>query len=141
MKSTCNYKQPICFLSAECPNAVDLAIILDSSLQVGSESNFNSLKQFVQDIVDSFTVATDVARIALISFSDTASIEWDLNDFTSAAQLSQQIDNLDLDSTSNSNIAQGIQVTHEDLFTAGRGDRANVPNVAVLIAASRATIR
>lgn len=124
----------------ECVNAVDIALILDSSSQLGGESNFNVLKQFVSDVVSNYVVDASAARIALVSFSSTATLRWSLLTHGSVSALQQAVSSLRYEN-GQSNIAAGLQLARESVFTAAGGYRSNVPNIAILIAGSSANVR
>lgn len=62
-------------------NTVDLVIVLDTS---GSMLGFlDTAIQFLKDVIGQFEISFDETRIALITFSNQARLEFDLVRYTS----------------------------------------------------------
>ena len=58
---------------------MDLAILVDTSGSI-SKRNFGRLLRFIQDIVRGFTISEEGTHIALIEYSNIATIQLNFND-------------------------------------------------------------
>ena len=81
----------ICANFVECPNrGIDLAFVLDSSGSVG-EANFALERELVSSVVQRFDVGLDATRVAVISFSGFAVINFNLGNFSTQEDVLQAV--------------------------------------------------
>ena len=109
--------------------------IIDSSgsIKDADPGNYDLLLQFVTDIVDGLTIGPDNTRVGVIVYSNTASIHFHLNTYYDKTSVQDAIRNLDtLYIGGNTNTSGGL-LTLTQVFSPANGDRADAPNVAVLI--------
>ena len=82
--------------TVECDTAglrLDLVFIIDSSASIGS-SNFNSLKQSIENIVTPLTISRRGTRVAVIQFSTDVSLLFNLNAHEDKDSLLEAIRNI-----------------------------------------------
>ena len=72
---------------------LDVVFVLDASGSVGS-INFERMKDTVENIVSSLTIGEDKTRIAVVVFSDFATLIFNLNSFTEKDPLIDAIRNI-----------------------------------------------
>lgn len=79
---------------AGCKNVhYDLAFILDTSSSVGKE-NFEKVRQWVANLVDSFDVAPDKTRVAVVRYSDRPTTEFSLGRYGTPEEVKQAARNI-----------------------------------------------
>jgi uncharacterized protein YegL len=78
-------KEPAC---AE--KAVDVIFVLDGSSSVGPK-NFTVAQNFINGIVDKFNVSPEGVKIALLQYSTSPRIEFNLNDHKTKKQVQQAV--------------------------------------------------
>ncbi|CAD5113578.1 DgyrCDS2741 [Dimorphilus gyrociliatus] len=74
-----------------CSALVDVALVLDSSNEVGL-NNWNNVKQFAKSIVENIDVAPDRNRVSLISYSEIPKIEHKFSDSQEIHSIYSSID-------------------------------------------------
>ena len=77
-------------LHAGCENNVDMVFVLDQSGSVG-RSNHGLAIQFILNIIQFFSIASDATRVGFVAYSSSSHIEFDLDRYTSANQLTNRI--------------------------------------------------
>lgn len=81
-----------------CTGKVDLTILIDSSSSIcgGAEScrEWDSIIQFSKDLVDSLTIGPSDSRVACITISDKAYVEWNFKQYTNKTSLSSAFDSV-----------------------------------------------
>lgn len=93
--------------------------------------NWQSILQFATRIIDKYTIGPDDTRVALVVFSYSATIEFDLNTYTDKQKLKERILATPY-VNSYTNTFEGLRKMRE-AFSFSRGDRADVPNVAIVV--------
>ena len=82
--------------TVECDTAglrLDLVFIIDSSASIGS-SNFNSLKQAIENIITPLTISRTGTRVAVVQFSTDVSLLFNLNAHNEKNSLLEAIRNI-----------------------------------------------
>merc|ERR1711981_197058 len=74
--------------------AVDIVFVLDGSSSVGPR-NFTVAQNFINGIVDKFSVSAGGVKIGLLQYSTSPRIEFNLNDHTTKAAVKQAVDNVE----------------------------------------------
>ena len=125
---------------------VDLVFVLDSSGSIrdnnpsdGSYDNYALVLQFVRRIVESLMIGENLSRVGMVIYSNTAFNYFYLRTYFDRNQMIQVI----LQARyigGTTNTAQGIFYAREQQFTAGQGDRPNVPNVMIVITDGRSSV-
>ena len=117
-----------------CYTNVDVFIILDSFSSIGEES-YKIAKEFVADIVNGFTISENNTRVGLVIYSNTAHIEFDLNDSFDQATILYKIRNIPhlKQDTATLNLTtatvEAIMLMVNNGFTEARGARP--PHLAI----------
>ena len=68
----------------------DVVFVLDASGSVGS-SDFQTMLQFVNDLVDDFDIGTDLVRVGVVKFASSVYPEIDLHDHSDKSALKNTI--------------------------------------------------
>jgi len=94
-------------------NGADVVFVVDASDSTGFD-NFQRMTQFVGQLVqtldiDSVSSGPTISRVGLVTFSDTAVLQFHLNRYTTKASLLQAVNVPYL--TGSTNTAQGIRFT------------------------------
>ncbi|XP_056013502.1 cartilage matrix protein-like isoform X2 [Ostrea edulis] len=115
----------------QCSAQVDLIFALDSSTSVGND-NYDKMKDFVKKFLHSANIDGGEVRVGLVSYSSLVTVEFQLNSYTTKADVFAAVDNIPWRYGS-TNTADGLQTIHEDMFTEGNGDRPGVPNICIIM--------
>lgn len=128
-------------ISPACRRATvaDIVFVVDSSTSI-SQENFLRVKSFLYTLVSSLDVGSERIRIGLAQYSDDTFQEFLLNEYTSKAEILEQIQNLPY-RTGASNTGKALDFIGKNYFTASAGSRAekNIPQVTVLITDGEST--
>jgi collagen type VI alpha len=120
-------------INSTCNNGADIVIMLDASGNVGY-SNFNTLKEFLVNLVSQFDVEGGKIRVGLLTFSSTINLQFNLNKFTDRLSMFAAIRNTSYTSGSaTSDIAAGLNLARTSMFTASAGDRTDFPNTIFIV--------
>eukprot|EP00064_Thunnus_orientalis_P000105 superscaffoldBa00000005_g105 len=126
--------------SAEgCKNVhYDLAFILDTSSSVGKE-NFEKIRQWVANLVESFDVAPDKTRVAVVRYSDTTTTEFNLGKHRTLEDVKRAARNIRY-LGGNTMTGDAISYTTTNIFTERNGARPiakGIQRVAILLTDGR----
>ena len=108
-----------------------MVFLLDSSTSI-TEPNFEATRVSVAAVLQDFAIDAGLARVAMVSYSDDVSVHFFLNEFSSSDQIMEAITRIPY-IYGTSNLAIAYKVIKSQVFTQGRGDRKNIPNVLVVI--------
>ncbi|XP_068694949.1 matrilin-4-like isoform X2 [Montipora foliosa] len=118
-----------------CPFAIDLAFLLDASWSTGP-SNFQTMKESVNKIIDHFHVSDEGTHIGVVSFSDEANTELRFTDKQEVTKIKASV--LAIKNRNGSTRTdKGLLKCRLSLFSAESGTRANVPRVLLVITDGR----
>merc|ERR1712226_866698 len=111
-------KEPAC---AE--KAVDVIFVLDGSSSVGPK-NFTVAQNFINGIVDKFNVSPEGVKIALLQYSTSPRIEFNLNDHKTKESVKQAVKNIDW-ILGDTHTALALRETHNSMIAPAlrAGDR------------------
>lgn len=112
----------------------DIVFVVDASGSIKDmgAGNWDLILQFIRHLADSLNIGTDGVRIGLVVFSLHAENHFYLNQYFDKPSLDTAILNTPY-FHSFTNTSGGLYRMMHEQFTAERGDRADVPNIAVLI--------
>ncbi|KAM6935984.1 collagen alpha-6(VI) chain-like isoform 1-T2 [Lycodopsis pacificus] len=123
-----NMSDIFCIKSA-CEKA-DLVFLLDQSGSI-NKSEYNIIKNFTTDLVNSFDVSEDFVHVGLAQFSDVPKHEFDLNKYFHKEDCISHIQGLE---HKGGNTYIGKALDHiKDYFEVSRGSRRESPKILVLI--------
>ena len=113
----------------ECTKQMDLVFILDLS---GSLSNLYDLSiEFMTTVIYGLPMHAGRARIALITYANSAKVEFYLNTYQSKQEV---LNALSFRAAGRkTNTQEAINRAYSDVFSSGRGDRSGVDNIAIII--------
>lgn len=77
----------------ECLTRLDIVFILDKSGSI-NEQEFEDMKDFVKDVIDLFNVESDGVRIGVLTYSNTPSPIFYLDDSFSKAMIKTMVMNI-----------------------------------------------
>ncbi|XP_069112948.1 uncharacterized protein [Argopecten irradians] len=110
---------------------VDIAFIIDGSGSIGSE-DFNLIRQFLIKFLDYNAINTGSVKVAVVSFSSYAQVEFYFNTYDNKEDIQRVINDMPYMGYA-TNLTGGLKVTREDVFNYENGDRKDVSDMAVLI--------
>jgi len=112
---------------------MDLVFILDLS---GSLSSLYDISiEFMTNVIYGLPMRSGRARIALITYANSAKVEFYLNTYTSKQEI---LNALSFRASGiKSNTQEAINKAYNDVFSYGRGDRSGVKNIAIVITDGR----
>lgn len=116
----------------------DLAFILDTSSSVGKE-NFEKIRQWVANLVESFDVAPDKTRVAVVRYSDRPTVEFNLARHRTLVEVKRAARNIRYIG-GNTMTGDAISFTTNNIFTERNGARPKargVQRVAILLTDGR----
>lgn len=116
----------------------DLAFILDTSSSVGKE-NFEKIRQWVANLVESFDVAPDKTRVAVVRYSDRPTTEFHLGRYRNLEEVKQAARNIRY-LGGNTMTGDAISYTTTNIFLEQNGARPaarGIQKVAILLTDGR----
>lgn len=117
---------------------LDLVFIIDSSRSV-RPAEFEKVKIFLSDMVDSLEIGQDATRVGLVNYASTVNIEFRLKTYYNKAQLKQAFSRIDPLSTGTMT-GLAIKTAMEQAFTEQSGARPqseNIGKVAIIVTDGR----
>ena len=115
-------------------NSLELFFVTDESSSAGY-GNYQIMKQFVHDIVNSYEIGPNDVQVGLLSFSNTYRFRFYLNTHSTKSSLLSAIDALPYNGGS-TNTAGALIAVRSQAFTEANGARPaseGVPRVVVVI--------
>ena len=112
--------------------------ILDTSSSVGKE-NFEKIRQWVANLVDSFDVGEEKTRVAVVRYSDRPTIEFNLGRFKTMEEVKRAARNIRYIG-GNTMTGEAISYTTKNIFTERAGARhvaKAIQKVAILVTDGR----
>ena len=122
----------------------DLTFLVDDSGSIrdtniaGQPDNWNVTLRFIKDFVDGLDIGDDRNRIAAVTYSNEAYIQFFLNQYDNKRDIQKAINRMPY-TGGNTNTTGGLRVVRTEVYRKDRGDRSNVKNVIVLITDGRTT--
>ncbi|XP_053405850.1 collagen alpha-1(XII) chain-like [Mercenaria mercenaria] len=106
----------------------DLVFVVDSSGSVGPE-NFLKMKEFMKQTIKVFDIGDDFTRVAVITFSSNAKLEFELNTYNSSQDVLKAVDNIAY-TQGGTNTGEALELLRLQGFN---NERASDPNIAIVI--------
>ncbi|KTF84600.1 hypothetical protein cypCar_00011151 [Cyprinus carpio] len=124
---------------AGCKNVhYDLVFILDTSSSVGKE-NFEKIRQWVANLVESFDVGAEKTRVAVVRYSDRPTTEFNLGRYKTLEEVKRAAGNIRY-LGGNTKTGDAISFTTNNIFTERAGARPaskGIQKVAILLTDGR----
>jgi collagen type XIV alpha len=116
--------------------------VLDSSgsLTENGRDDWNTLKRFLYQLIERINVGTNAVRIGAVKFSREGNLEFQLDRYQDRQSLRNAIEAM-VYIGDRTNIADGLQIVREQVFSGNPGDRPGVPNVVIVITDGKANER
>jgi collagen type VI alpha len=134
----CTCSQPFSGLTCErrCPVQMDIVFLLDLSGSL--EEVYDVVIQFAKQSMYGLPIGQSQVRASVITYADQASISFDLNTFSTPAELRNALAFSKAGGTTNTQAA--INLAYNTEFTTAKGDRPNVKNVMVIVTDGLSTV-
>ncbi len=116
----------------------DLVFILDTSSSVGKE-NFEKIRQWVANLVESFDVGAEKTRVAVVRYSDRPTTEFNLGRYKTLEEVKRAAGNIRY-LGGNTKTGDAISFTTNNIFTERAGARPaskGIQKVAILLTDGR----
>lgn len=90
---------------------------------------------FLRDLVQSLNVDSGAVRVSVVLFGDDASVQFQLNHFTTQKKLMKALKSIKPAQyrAKSANILNLLTTLKTEVFTEVNGDRKDVPNIAIVI--------
>ena len=135
------------FAGSSCANSVkDLVFVLDSSGSVCNNEgvntcdNWESILQFVNEIIDELAIGNSETRIGIVVFGNMAKSELYLNNSLSRDDLKNFVLQLDYVAFQNTNTSGALYKVIVEQFISAAGDRENADNELIVITDGVSTV-
>ena len=114
-----------------CNGEIDLVFVIDTSGSI-RRRRWPVVQEFIKDIIRQMEVATDRARIGVITYADDAVFRFGLDQYDSKRDILTAIDRLPY-TAGKTNTADALEMLSAEMFAPGRGQRDGVDNVAIIV--------
>ncbi|BFZ04239.1 hypothetical protein BsWGS_07278 [Bradybaena similaris] len=119
----------------KCQDAnIDIVFVMDSSSTTGA-TNFQEMKTFVHEFLQFADVDSGEIRVAIVTYSDTANVQFYLNTYHTKVLMNNAINSLQYQ-PGGANLADALRLLRTNVFTRNSGDRPDVNNVVILLSAN-----
>ena len=119
-------------LDANCDiSKIDLVFVVDTSTSV-TQTNFQTVLGFLKSFLSYIDLDRGHVRIGMLIFSTDIFVQFHLNTFSHGSDILQAIDSTPFHH-GNTNTAGALRTLRTEMFSLGRGDRPEVPNVALIV--------
>lgn len=131
-------------VKSECLEPQDLAVVLDGSSSLCENSsdsscpNWDFYRKFIHNIVDTMTIGPDDIRVALVTFSDKAHVEWGFNKHKDKKSLLSAIDKVPYPGGER-NTSGALRILL-DVFASSYDERPNITTTAIFITDGKPTV-
>ena len=116
---------------AGCENkSMDLVFLLDTS--INNTKDYHIMQNFLFDFVDNVDIDSGSVRIAMVTFSTGANIQFRLNDHKSTTEVKQGIQNAYF-YPGERNTADAFDALRRKVFFEIYGDRPDVPDIVMFL--------
>ena len=112
-----------------CGRQMDVALILDLSGSVSLVRDV--ILEFAYEFVRELPVGADVARVSVITFSDSAQVNFQLSTFSNLREVLNALSFAP--STGTTHTQAALQLLTSQVFTRDRGDRPGVQNYGLVV--------
>ena len=125
---------------------MDAVFILDVSLSIGSEANFQLMKDFVESTFHMVNISEDCSRAAVMLFARDAWVRFTLSDYLNEADLQNALDEIRYDDISEynhtgTNTPAALNLMRTAAYDGTLGMRNEKVHIAVFITDGRPNIK
>ena len=115
-------------------------ILLDGSKSLDDEG-FKELKKFVKKTIDSYDVSPQGTHIAVVEFSDQATVKIPLTESFEPEVIKDLVDKISPSNGDKTNVDLALDVAKTEVLSPRGGARPDVPRAVVLVTAGKSTGR
>ena len=115
-------------------------ILLDGSKSLDDEG-FKELKKFVKKTIDSYDVSPQGTHIAVVEFSDQATVKIPLTESFEPEVIKDLVDKISPSNGDKRNVDLALDVAKTEVLSPQGGARPDVPRAVVLVTAGKSTGR
>ncbi|XP_005097974.2 collagen alpha-1(XII) chain [Aplysia californica] len=115
------------------PAEVVFALDKSSSIYI---LDFKKQLTFVSDLIKMFDIGKDKTRVAIVSFSTNASVEFHLDEYYLKKDVTDRTEKI-LYTGGNTNTGAALKLVNGSVLTSEHGVRSNVPHVVIVITDGR----
>ena len=101
---------------------------MDSSKSVNAD-DFNRQKEFIDQILQQFTIGPKETQAAVIKYGESANVEISFDDFYTLKGLQNSINGIKHDLARESRLDLALKLARDEMFTKRRGARIDDPRV------------
>ena len=117
---------------------LDLAIVLDASGSVGHDA-WNNIRLGFASMLSHLQIGPANVRVALVTFSSLARVEFNLNTYTSIDEITKALLGAPYMGQT-TNAASALRALSDEVFTDKNGDRPEANNVVIFVTDGQSTI-
>lgn len=116
----------------------DVVFLLDGS--DGSLQGFTNIKHFVQSTVADLNVDPNMDRVAVVQYSNTTEIDFNLNRYSTLREVLNALKGLKHKGGNPPNLGAALQYVKSNVFTSSSGSRLieGVPQILIIMSGGRA---
>ncbi|XP_052421931.1 collagen alpha-3(VI) chain isoform X17 [Carassius gibelio] len=117
----------------------DVVFLLDAS--DGTRNTFPAMRDFVQRLVEQFSIDANRDRVAVVQYSRDAEVNFYLNTYTTKGEILNSVRGLRHRGGRPLNTGAALQYVRDNVFTASAGSRkqAGVPQILILLSGGRSS--
>ena len=97
-----------------CTAKADIVFVIDSSGSIG-QNNYDTMLTFVKDLTNNFDIGPNKIRVGAEIFSDRTYIQFNLNTYSTKAQVQQAVSNIPY-KRGTTNTGQALKVNNYTIF-------------------------
>ena len=125
---------------------MDAVFVLDVSLSIGSEANFQLMKDFVESTFNMMNISEDCSRAAVMLFARDAWVRFTLSDYHDVGDLHNALDEIRYDDISEynhtgTNTPAALELMRTAAYDGTLGMRNGMVHIAVFITDGRPNIK
>ena len=125
---------------------MDAVFVLDVSLSIGSEANFQLMKDFVESTFNMMNISEDCSRAAVMLFARDSWVRFTLSDYHDVGDLQNALDEIRYDDISEynhtgTNTPAALELMRTAAYDGTLGMRNGMVHIAVFITDGRPNIK
>lgn len=125
----------LCMFSIACLKSLDVGLVIDGSISVGSE-NFKKSQEFLSELVGHLSVSPEGTHVGAIVYGSTATVKFNLakSEYHTLSKLQAAIKAFDFPG-GGTRTDVAMQLAASGIFSPAAGDRVDAGNVLVVVTA------
>lgn len=125
----------VCMFSTACMKSLDVGLLIDGSISVGSE-NFKKSLEFLSEFVGHLSVSPEGTYVGAIVYGSTATVKFNLakSEYHTLSKLQAAIKAFDFPG-GGTRTDLAMQLAASGIFSPAAGDRVDAGNVLVVVTA------